>query len=259
MSQHDQIAKAYKKYGQSEVMSQIAKVAHGVHYCQQTSSATLDEIMTQVKKWPQSADGALLDAGCGNGCFSIPLSIALNKKMWGIDLAPDLIEIAQQKSRSELAHFRVGDYGSLSSEIQNLSGIMCIGSMYWNLNLDATFKCWHERLNEEGRLLIFINACSTPLSEEQIKRAGETSFFLEGDFLKHLSAHFTLTQVEEKNATYCLWLEKWLEGMSLYRDELVSDFGEKKADAMQTRFEAYLEFAKSGKTKRLVIEGVKKT
>ena len=253
-----QIAKAYKKYGSSHVMASIARVAHGSNYCGQTSSATFDEIINIVNKWSLPKNATLLDAGCGNGCFLFPLYELLKVRVDGIDLCKELIEEAKEKTTNHLCHFIQGDYSNLPNEIQQLDGIICIGSMYWDLNLNSTFQCWNSRLKKGGKCLIFINTSTSPLTDEEREKTGETSFFSEKELTESINRYFKITLLSVENITYINWLQKWLLGMKKYWKTLIKEFGKGKSESMLIRFEAYLDFAKCGKTKRLIIEAEKK-
>ena len=252
------IAEEYKQYARSQVMDSLGRAAHGSDYCGQTSSATFHEISQRIALWHLPREALLLDAGCGNGCFLLPLQKHFAIKAIGIDLSQDLIEKAKEKDIHSHCQFIQGDYANLPSEIPQLDAIICIGSMYWNQSLETTLHCWSERLKEGGKCLIFLNVSISPLTDEEQKRAGGTQFFIEKNLLEKIGHHLEITELLEENATYIAWLQKWCAGMDLYEEDLVREFGEEFSKNMKIRFEAYLEFAKSGKTKRLIIESHKK-
>ncbi len=47
-----------------------------------------------------TAQGKMLDLGCGTGVFTVPLSERLNLKVTGADSSSDMLEIARAKKRS---------------------------------------------------------------------------------------------------------------------------------------------------------------
>lgn len=251
---HKRVAEEYKRYGRSEVMGAIAQVAHGSHFCGQTSSATFHEIYEVMSKWPLSKDAVILDAGCGEGCFTFKIAEHFGMKTIGIDISEDLIEKGKKKSKNTLCQFIKGDYGQLPKEISCLDCILCIGSMYWSQSLDSIFQCWKERLKPKGKCLIFLNVCTCPLTESEQKRAGETRFFVEKDLLDKIDTYFTITNIVNQNTVYIDWLYRWCEGMKINSDSLIREFGYDAVNAMKVRFEAYLEYAICGKTNRLIIE-----
>lgn len=84
-----------------------------------------------------SSSRRLLDAGCGPGQFTIMLAEALPAaEVWGIDLAPTMIELARAHAAASLAHAR------LHFEIADVTGLPFPDGHFDALISSGSIKHW---------------------------------------------------------------------------------------------------------------------
>jgi len=101
----------------------------------------------------------VLDAGCGPGQFTILFAERLPEaEVWGIDLAPTMIELARDHaSRSPAAsrlHFEIADVGRLPFPDGHFDAVMSSGSIkHWS-DPGAGLREIHRVLAPGGRALI---------------------------------------------------------------------------------------------------------
>ncbi|MFQ5445249.1 MAG: class I SAM-dependent methyltransferase, partial [Nitrospinales bacterium] len=101
-----------------------------------------------------------LDAGCGDGTFTLELGKVLGvEEMYGFDISPEAVQLAQKKGiRAE--NFDI-DLQDLPFEGQWIDMIYCGNLIELILNPDHLLREFHRVLTENGRLVItFPNLCS---------------------------------------------------------------------------------------------------
>lgn len=253
------ITSEYERYQTSNVMKKLAKCAHGENYREQTSSATYDEIVYQIKMMNLSPENRILDAGCGNGAFSIPLAENYSFNVEGIDLSHELIKEASIKAnRANLmtkCHFTVGDFTMHSSfPVEKFELIMCIGSLYWGQSLSNTFATWNKTISNNGWMLLFLNLLYKPLSSIEKTDIGSTQFipaiYLEEELIK---SSWVVSEWSDGTRQYIEWLERWCEAMEKLYDDIVSEMGEQAALKMKLRFTTYYNLAQRLAVKRIIV------
>ncbi|WP_026486536.1 class I SAM-dependent methyltransferase [Caldanaerobius polysaccharolyticus] len=104
----------------------------------------------------------VLDVACGSGTYTIELA-KRGYNMAGIDLSPDMIDIALKKTAEQnlIIDFRVGDMTDLSHiGEKSFDGVMCMGNSLVHLNDEMSvlkaLKEFRRVLKENGKLLLQI-------------------------------------------------------------------------------------------------------
>ncbi|MCR3921165.1 MAG: class I SAM-dependent methyltransferase [Firmicutes bacterium] len=83
----------------------------------------LTEVFRSVKA------ARILDVACGTGTYTLALADR-GYEVWGTDLEPQMVELAQQKARTtnNSAHFAVGDMRNPAALELSFNGLFCIGN-----------------------------------------------------------------------------------------------------------------------------------
>jgi cyclopropane fatty-acyl-phospholipid synthase-like methyltransferase len=251
------VSEEYKRYESSSVMKQIAQEAHGKHYCGQTSSATFDEICRILNEQLVNHTHKFLDAGCGNGCFSLKIAEKYRASVEGIDLSQDVINVAISHSTSQklnqLCTFHVGDFTEIHGD-ERYTSILSVGSLYWSQDLCKTLHTWSRLLVENGSLIIFSNLENEGLSVEEQQLIGQTKFIRIDDMFKIAQqAGFVQEANYDETDIYCAWLKRWCNSMSQHLQEIIAEMGEDKAMQLVRRFKTYLKLANSKKVLRMIL------
>lgn len=82
---------------------------------------------------------------------------------------------------------------------------------------------------------------------------GNTRFLEHDLLLAGLFRQGWTARVEDGNARYIEWLQRWCDAMKAISDRLVQEFGTAKTESLMARFHCYLDLAAGGWTKRLII------
>jgi ubiquinone/menaquinone biosynthesis C-methylase UbiE len=101
----------------------------------------------------------VLDVGCGPGQFTILIAEALSDaELWGIDLAPTMIELARRHASGSGAarrlHFAVADAEQLPFPDRQFDAVLSSGSIKHWPDPDAGLREIHRVLAPGGRALI---------------------------------------------------------------------------------------------------------
>lgn len=255
----NKISKEYQLYQEISVMQKLATYAHESHYIGQTSSATFQEVAEIFEQIPLLPTDTVYDLGCGNGSFSIKIAETFNCSVAGVDLSSKLIELANSsshnKQRLKKCNFICDDFTSLNKlSKQKANVICCIGSLYWGISIKETINTWHTHLLNDGNIVIFSNLKIHELDDQEQTNVGETKFICENELNQVLSQlNLRVTYCDDRTLKYILWLEKWCEGMKVYKHEISKELGHESGLRMQRRFETYLRIAKGKKVLRKVI------
>ena len=170
----------YKRYTSSATMRDLALAAHGADYCGQTSSATFVEIADILRGIDLPSRSVLLDAGCGNGCFDVRVASEFGFTVHGIDLAPELIDLARAEAQANgldaRCHFHTGDFNDITALGIRVDVVMAVGSLYWTPQLSETLAAWSASLGATGTIVIFANVTARPLDRSESAGTGETIF-----------------------------------------------------------------------------------
>lgn len=110
-------------------------------------------ILPLFTKLIRPEDGAILDAGCGDGYGSWKLAMQ-GYTVTGVDLSEEMVEIARERYQPNLAlSFDTGDVTQLSYHHSSFAGIMAINVIEWT---ESPLYTLHElsRLLKPGGLLL---------------------------------------------------------------------------------------------------------
>lgn len=256
-----QVATEYERYRTSSIMRKLAAIAHGGNYRGQTSSATYDEIACRVQKTSLPPESRVLDAGCGNGAFSLPIADHFSFQVEGIDISPMLVQEAVVKANSanltSKCHFFVGDFTDLSNyPTASFDLVMCVGSLYWGQPLASTLAVWHRITHpDNGWLLLFLNLSYKPLNQDEKSAIGVTQFVpvlsLEEELAK---TGWAISEWSDGTEQYIAWLERWCSAMKEMTDNIVLEMGEEAAMQLIRRFTAYYNLAQRRAVRRIILE-----
>ncbi|MDO8528993.1 MAG: class I SAM-dependent methyltransferase [Nanoarchaeota archaeon] len=112
------------------------------------------DFLEQVFKKFNLKNKKVLDLGCGTGLHEKELSDRIYE-MTGLDLSPDMIEIAKEKTPN--VKFVVGDMSNFELN-EKFDSIICmfsaIGYLTENKQIENFFKCVKRHLNPNGLLII---------------------------------------------------------------------------------------------------------
>ncbi|MEV7965665.1 methyltransferase domain-containing protein [Sphaerisporangium sp. NPDC088356] len=108
-----------------------------------------------LRAWVPPAPADVLDVGCGTGSLSVLLATA-GHRVTGVDLAPQMIELARAKlAVSGLAgRFLVGDAAVPPTGGEQFDVLLC-RHLVWTLpDPQAALREWVARLRPSGRLVL---------------------------------------------------------------------------------------------------------
>lgn len=253
------IAAEYQNYQRSQLMKELAAAAHDQEYRGQTSSAIYPEIQARIKMMSLSPGSRILDAGCGNGAFSLPLAREFPLFVDGIDLGEELtkeaIKLALEANLSGKCRFFTGDFGSFSTyPADTFDAIICIGSLYWGQPLPIILDIWHRITRPGGQLLLFLNLAYTSLNADEKKAIGETQFLSSLTVQLELSQHgWALCEWSDATASYIEWLQRWCHKMEELSPNLSLEMGKDEASQLIRRFTTYLTLAQKQAVRRIIL------
>lgn len=99
-------------------------------------------------------NGAILDAGCGDGYGSRKLA-ELGYKVVGVDLSAEMISSAQDKFHPQLdLSFIQGDILNLPYPKESFQGIMAVNIIEWTQSPQQTLETFHSLLTPNGVLAL---------------------------------------------------------------------------------------------------------
>lgn len=257
------VPEEYKFYTNSKLMKQIAKLAHQKNeYVGQTSSLALSSLFKILNETSTNHMSKILDLGCGNGAFSIEIAKNFKCFVKGIDFSYDLITEAKMKANdqklSDFCKFSVENLSELKeTENSYFDILICIGSLYWGIDIDKALKSWSRKLkeNQNSRLIIFSNLQYIELNNNEKEKIENTSFLSFNMFERILNKNgFTFEECIDSTAQYIRWLSRWCQAMKSLRSEIIQEMGELRAMKMQNRFQMYLKLAKQKKVKRMILK-----
>lgn len=167
----------------------------------------------------------ILDAGCGPGQFTILLAEALAPaEIWGIDLAPGMIEIAKRhQSKSPAAsrlHFEVADVARLPFPDGHFDGVVSSGSIKHWPDPVAGLRELYRVLAPGGRALVAELNRAAPAEGIAKQRARSQSWIMRRIYPRAIStalapkdarqvfaaSPFGPPQAERMLLDGCLWL-----------------------------------------------------
>jgi phosphoethanolamine N-methyltransferase len=253
------LAKEYFTYHKSDVVTSLAKLAHGTDYCGQSSSATFSEIKEQLDFYNINHASKLLDLGCGDGSLSLKIAENYNCHVSGVDISERLIVSARDKADKlnliDNTMFSTSDFSKLLDvSSMKFDVLLSIGSLYWCANLEKILKLWKDKLEETGKLIIFLNMKYIELTNDEVRSVEGTSFIDEKDMFQILNdIGFGILKISDNTATYVEWLNRWISGMEMLSSEMCEELGKEKAEKISSRFKTYLKLALSGKVKRIIL------
>lgn len=254
------VATEYTRYQRSSLMKSLAAKAHGDAYVGQTSSATYNEIARQVHALALPSGSHVLDAGCGNGCFSHKLALDFPLRITGVDISEDLVAEASRlaviNGIDSCCEFAVEDFTKLTKhQSPTFNLILCVGSLYWGQDVQMTLKTWSRLIKPQGHLLLYLNLCYEKLTKEEEEAIGNTKFIHEQILQDELlSSGWKVCEWTDETNVYIEWLKRWCEGMQEMESALKLEMGHENAFQLVRRFTTYLSLAKKGKVKRIVLK-----
>jgi ubiquinone/menaquinone biosynthesis C-methylase UbiE len=116
--------------------------------------ALVEDLLTEMKDVRRG-----LDVGCGPGQFTILFAERLpNAEVWGIDLAPTMIDLARQHASESSAaarlHFEVADVARLPFPSDHFDSVVSSGSIKHWPDQAAALREIHRVLTPGGRAFI---------------------------------------------------------------------------------------------------------
>lgn len=108
-----------------------------------------------LAKWLPPPPARILDAGCGTGSLCLVLT-ALGYDITGIDLSPEMVARAEQKSRAagHSISFKVMDASDPHGLPQTFDVVLC-RHLLWSLSEPSmVLHRWSDLLTPEGRLVL---------------------------------------------------------------------------------------------------------
>jgi ubiquinone/menaquinone biosynthesis C-methylase UbiE len=253
------VAAEYQNYQRSQLMKELAAAAHDQEYRGQTSSAIYPEIQARIKLMSLPPNSRILDAGCGNGAFSLPLASEFPFFVDGIDLGEELIKEATksalESNLSTKCRFFTGDFTSVSTyPADTFDAIICIGSLYWGQPLSTILDIWHRLTRPAGQLLLFLNLACTSLNTDEKEAIGETQFLSSLTVQHELSQHgWALCEWSDTTTSYIEWLQRWCHKMEELSPNLSLEMGKDGASQLIRRFTTYLTLAQNRAVRRIIL------
>lgn len=252
------VPREYARYTRSDLMRELARRAHGDAYCGQTSSATFAELDACCDQLALSKASHVLDLGSGNGCFAFGLWAARGVDVTGIELSGELVAAAQAEAarlNAQGVRFRRADFtlDVLSERPADL--LLCVGSLYWGADLNATLRHWCRFATHNAGLILMLNVACGTLNAAQTARIGHTRFVEERQLLSQLTDAGFNVQRSDTTARYEHWLERWCNALTELRTRLVAEMGEADHKLLDTRFRTYLELARTRTVRRAIVLG----
>lgn len=253
------IATEYQTYQRSQLMKELASAAHGAEYLGQTSSAIYPEIQARIKAMSLLPGCRILDAGCGNGAFSLALAREFSLDVDGIDLAEELIQEATKSalegSLSKKCRFLTKDFATYNLyPAHTFDAVICIGSLYWGQPLSNILDIWHRITRPGGKLLLFSNLAYTSLSADEKKAIGETQFLSSLTVQYELAQHgWALSDWSDTTNYYIKWLQRWCRKMEKLSSSLSLEMGKDRAFQLTHRFTTYLTLAQKQAVRRIIL------
>lgn len=97
------------------------------------------------------------DFGCGTGVTALPLARHFNRKVIGVDLSADFLNVMEQRAKEEglasLVQALRADFGSVNPEEHQFSLIWSEGAAY-ALTFSGALQAWRPLLVEDGLLVV---------------------------------------------------------------------------------------------------------
>jgi SAM-dependent methyltransferase len=204
----------------------------------------------------------LLDAGCGTGRYAIELA-RRGYLVHGVDLSPELIEVAERSARDARvpASFRVGDI--LSQPSRRFDAILCRGVLNDFVDDDSravVFAAFARALRAAGVLILDIREWEASASRKdreplfrkrvetdrgQLTFTSITELDRENRRLLLSERHTLVTEGQERSSSYQFVMRCWT------RQEVESGF-ERAGFVMVEYFGAYDTAVPVGSTDRLI-------
>ncbi|QGJ72374.1 Hypothetical protein PBC10988_40950 [Planctomycetales bacterium 10988] len=192
----------YKKRVE-EAFSQAASTYEDRAKLQQTiASSLLTLLQSELKSTPRT----ILEIGCGPGNFTRLLAQQYPKsKIEAIDLSPQMIEVAKEKSQDfSNIEYRIADgEDSLASKFVPFDLIVSGNTFQWFEDLDAAFQNYQTLLTEEGKLFYSTFGPRTMFELSEVRKALKiqpwkipaNSFFNDGQHQTLLDQAFSNTKI----------------------------------------------------------------
>jgi len=99
-----------------------------------------------------------VDLCCGDGLFSVPMSVLLEGKVWGIDMDPEMLGIARQALRNAGApecQFIEGDARDMVKLVpQKVDAVLIANTFHGVPEQTELAKCSYEVLNPGGCFIV---------------------------------------------------------------------------------------------------------
>ncbi len=135
--------------------SELVRQHHRQHRAALQPGGRLYEWKLQLALQWVSAQDVVLDAGCGNGLFTIPLS-AHARQVYGVDFTEELLnDLKVHLPTCPPANLQLiqGDLRRLPFSEEFFDSIVCYSTLYYIRELDLALREFHRVLKRGGRAI----------------------------------------------------------------------------------------------------------
>jgi len=115
----------------------------------------LPEVVTKFIHNLLSLEETILDLGCGNGISTRQINTKFIKKIIGVDINPQMINLAQNSNKLDKINYLVGSAENLPINSNSIDKVFCVRSFHWFSNLRAIQEIF--RVTKEGGSFIIID------------------------------------------------------------------------------------------------------
>ncbi|MEW2387837.1 trifunctional class I SAM-dependent methyltransferase/NUDIX hydrolase/VOC family protein [Streptomyces venezuelae] len=107
----------------------------------------------RMRDWLPDTPGDVLDLGCGTGSLAL-LAAGLGHRVTGVDLSPDMVDLAREKLAGRDAEVLVGDAGLPPVQGRRFDVVLARHVLWTFPDPEATLRHWCGLLRPGGRLIL---------------------------------------------------------------------------------------------------------
>jgi len=175
----------YKEESREKFNKQAAKFDSG--YGGKHSRELYDNVLHKLS---QFSFNNILDVGCGTGNLLSLISSKYKVQLYGIDLSPNMLEIARNKLDGN-ADLRVGDSENLPFENESFDIVTCTDSFHHYPHPENVLEEIKRVIKPKGRILISDPYAPTPFRQlvniyMHFSKSGDVKIYSEAEIRKLL-------------------------------------------------------------------------